>query len=291
MSTYRWVAPDGTDPHTDGGSVGDLTLRTVWDDSLFTLHTVPGPAARPAAGVYEWVLPADLVESRYWPQISVDWAGAGAETLTLPAVDLPDWQATGRVMSPWPVAMRLGVPHPLSDAQQARIADQIGESQGKVEDYLKRPVLPEWRSFTHRQPLSGYPLLSKEAWPDVRRDADDTITVAAATLVGYSYTVDVWVGLNAATDPRLAAVREWVAADAASQLSGLAGAGRIGTRDVSSVSADGQSVSYAPVRGGTGVYEGQAGSPPALTQLARWRRKAVYQRRRYPTPAWPYRWV
>lgn len=288
MATYQWTAPTGTDPVDDGGSVGQLLLRYLPGDTLVPHSTIPGPATKTSDGVYEWTLPAGLVEQRYWPVVTYDPDGTGDITAEQDGVDLPGWETTRRVVTPWDVAVAVGLTLPLTDIQRIRLSAAIDRAQAKVGDYLNRPLLPEARTFTHRQPLTGYELTDPAAWPDVKREADDTIDVTAVTVVDYSYTVDVLVGLNAATDPRLQAVRDWIIADAAGQMVAATGDARLGTREVTSVSADGQSVSYqqagTQATGDTGV----AGGKPELRALRKWRRMPVHQRVTYKTAPWPY---
>lgn len=201
------------------------------------------------------------------------------------------------VVTPEQVALKARIPTPLSAESRAVIADAIRDAQADVAAYLGRDSLtPIERVETGLFPFG-------DEWDLRGLGDDDLIRVVSAVpetfngvQTGY-FTVTYLCGIDALNDPGLHAIRRYVKAHAMNSpdvvtlwktVTKAAG-------EVRSVSAEGQSVSFAaPTLSGsatTGTKPGDLtpGSLPTLASLDRWR---LAGRRVYQAPTrvsvWPF---
>lgn len=182
------------------------------------------------------------------------------------------------VIEPEKIAARLGLSDP-TPAQLEAIADVILDCQGDVEAYLNRPLFAVERTLTGIYPLSGYPLDQWDAWPDARV-FDDRVTVVSNTAhPDGSFDVVFKVGLDGPNEARIV---RYVKAHAMQSVLNDANL-KVGKRQVTSVSAEGQSVSYENMS----VAEGAAGSLPNIKTLSALKRRAVLRGNRGPVSIWP----
>jgi len=185
------------------------------------------------------------------------------------------------------VATRLGLdPAGLSPTVQARIEAAIEDTEAKVEAYLQRPLVSDTSTVKDLYPTWGFDLEDYRAWQYVADRFDDVFTVdsyapAASGQVGY-YDVTFTVGLDVAADPSLGAIRAFIAQDAAAALREDPTFTAV-TRAVTSVSADGQSVTYEKATTPEAI-----GARLALTSIKRWRRVSIYARPAGVFTPWPY---
>ncbi|WP_328333337.1 hypothetical protein [Streptomyces sp. NBC_00455] len=266
------------DPAPAGGEVSRLDLyATPERDGPVVASAAPGVRLR--AGVYRFDIPL-VAPGRYWGAVTFT-PNASGQTVTDTSVrlDLPNGQ--GLVASPEAVADALGVTLPLASAQRSTYETEIRNAQADVAAYLGRALVP---AVTTRRGLTPYwtdALEDADAW---HLDVDDIAEVISYRANGDgTYDVDLLVGLDGAKEE---SVVRYVVAHAAESLrqrtdqaTTAAGSGR----RVSSVSAEGQSVSYdsAPTTG-------QAGALPTINSLNRLRRLVFQPLSRPPRAPWPY---
>lgn len=183
------------------------------------------------------------------------------------------------VVKPEDIAKKFGIANPTPD-QLDTISDAIVDCQSDVVNYLNRPIFAYQAVLSGIYPVTGYPLEHWRAWPDAQQ-YDDMITVVSS--VAYpngSFDVTFKVGLDGPNDPR---VVRYVKAHTIQSLLNDANSG-MGKRQVTSVSAEGQSVSYVD----GSVAEGAAGSLPNITTLRALKRLAVHRSvARGPVSVWP----
>jgi hypothetical protein len=264
------------DPGTSGGQVTRIDLYSSPERSGTPAATA-GPAVRLRATAYRFTMP-DLPDGRYWCTVTFtpgkDIPAVADRTVK---VDYP--LGTGLLASPEQIADKLGVPLPLTAQQREAFRDAIADAQSDVAGYLGRPLVPRPRTLTAVQPFYGFDLNDPRSWPVP--DMDDAVHVVSykETADG-AYDVRLLVGLNAAAERPIV---RYIVAHAVETIRNSPDSGSGGGRRVTSVSAEGQSISYdsAPVAG-------QAGALPALDSLAGYR-KLVYR----PIPVvaaspWPY---
>lgn len=193
------------------------------------------------------------------------------------------------VISAESVAARLGLPVPLDPAVQARITEAIEDAEAKVVGELHRPIVAYEDTVPDLEPsyTDTYGLGDWHVWPQVRDRYDDVYVVKgyvpAASGDPDLYDVTFTVGLDVANDPALAPIRQFIKQDAIGTLR-ADDTFKAVARQVTSVSAEGQSVSYAT---GAGAVDA-AGGGLTLHSLRRWKRRAVYQRNARPLAPWPY---
>lgn len=262
------------DPEPAGGQVTSLTLYDGPDRA--TEVAAAGPGTRLRAGVYRFVLP-DVPPGRYWAT-AVFTPSEGAQPVKDQSIRLDLPLGLGLVTSPEAVAEELGVPLPITPEQRDHLLTAIRKAQADVVAYLNRPVIPTLVTRTALTPYQAYTLEDPEAWPF---EADDLVQVSAYRDLGNgTYDVDFLVGFDGAANESV--VRYVTAHAAESERNRPGGVGAQGRR-VSSVSAEGQSISYeaAPIAG-------QAGALPALASLSRWRRLLFQPLNRPARPPWPY---
>ncbi|NEA53591.1 hypothetical protein G3I60_05320 [Streptomyces sp. SID13666] len=266
------------DPLPAGGEVTRLDLYPTPARDGVPLAGA-GPSVRVRPEVYRFDVPDTVPPGRYWTVATFTPAqGVPAVVDRSRHVDLP--LDTGLAASPEAVADLLGTPLPLTPAQRERYAESIADAQADVAGYLGRPLVPRRLVLTDVTPAWGMPLDDPSAWPTGHLDDFVTVLTYAAQPDG-RYRVDVLVGLDAAQE---APIRRYVAAHAAESLRNRPADGEDSTgRRVSSVSAEGQSISYeaAPATG-------QAGALPGLESLSGFRKLTYRPITSSPTAPWPY---
>lgn len=274
------------DPVDNGGDV--VTVELFIDPARSVSAATAGPATKTATGVYEFTV--DVPPGRYWP--TVTWQpDSDPDTVVddyLDFMDAPGAEVTGLVVSPEAVGVELGLGLPLTAAQRSTLTTQIRASQGRVRAYLNRPLIPERRTFTNHVPDTRYDTLTTRAWPGILEEADDRFEVLSATESSGVWTVVALVGLDCVDADETQIVRDFITADAADRARTTPELG-LGERVVTSVSADGQSVSYerraqAPAGGIGGA---RTGAPMTLQEMQRFRRRTVYTSPRV-APRFPY---
>ncbi|MGW2496263.1 hypothetical protein ACWCV2_17395 [Streptomyces pseudogriseolus] len=264
------------DPEPAGGQVTSLVLYDGPDRTTEAAAAGPGTRLRP--GTYRFALP-DVPPGRYWGTVTFT-PSSGAQPVKDQSVRLDLPLGLGLATSPESVADELGVPLPLTLAQRDALTTAIRRAQADVEGYLGRSLVPRVTTYTAITPYwqSSENLTDPEAWP---LDIDDEWHVSAYRDRGDgTYDVDVLVGLNGAAEEPIA---RYITAHAAeSERNRPGGVGAQGRR-VSSVSAEGQSISYdsAPLTG-------QAGALPTLDSLSRYKRRLWQPLATPPRPPWPY---
>lgn len=182
------------------------------------------------------------------------------------------------------VGRRLGL-STLTDEQTEHITDAIIEAAADVELAIGRPIIPVRHTLTRRSPsVLGGDLSDARTWRLLEEFDDKARVVTYTALTGVDaglYDLVVDVGLDGAKE---APIVRWITAAAAATIRNRPELG-MGKRLVQSVSAEGQSVSYAS----GSVADGAAGSEPNLTKLARYYgKRAAYRRPRAPEPVFPY---
>ncbi|MGX1907618.1 hypothetical protein ACWIID_01950 [Streptomyces phaeochromogenes] len=279
MSTFDYEPMYGGarhDPEAAGGEVTSLSLYDGPDRGTFVAGAGPGTRLRP--GAYRFALP-EVPAGRYWATVAFT-PSEGAKPVKDESVRLDLPLGLGLVTSPEAVAKELGVPLPLSAEQRDDLLTAIRKAQADVVSYLGQPVIP---LLATRPALTPYwraheDLNQADSWPF---ESEDQVQVSAYRDRGDgTYDVDFLVGLDGASvDPIVRYVTTHAAESERLRPGGVGSQGR----RVSSVSAEGQSISYesAPV-------EGQAGALPALNGLSRWKRRLFQPLNRPARPPWPY---
>ncbi|MFE4575726.1 hypothetical protein [Streptomyces chartreusis] len=264
------------DPEPAGGQVTSVSLYDGPDRTTFVAGA--GPSARLRAGVYRFTLP-DVPPGRYWATVSFT-PSEGAQPVKDESVRLDLPLGLGLATSPEAVAKELGVPLPLTAEQRDDLLTAIRKAQADVVGYLGQPVVPQLVTRTALTPYVGRDdrLEDADSWPF---NVDDLVQVSAYRVrQDGTYDVDFLVGLDGATiDP---IVRYVTTHAAESERLRPGGAGSQGRR-VSSVSAEGQSISYE-----SAPTTGQAGALPELASLSRWKRRLFQPLNRPARPPWPY---
>lgn len=183
------------------------------------------------------------------------------------------------VVTPAEVATALGLPNPSEDELE-RVAEAIADAQADVEEYLNRPLIPHAATLTGISPLFGADLDSYKAWPDAEQ-FDDDITVKTRTAnPDGTYDVEFLVGLDG---PNTRGIVRYVKAHAVRGLREDEAYGFPLKRVVTSLSADGQSITFVP----RPDAEGAPGALPTMKSLRRHRRYSVFQRGRAVGDMWP----
>ncbi|WP_431959447.1 hypothetical protein [Actinacidiphila sp. bgisy160] len=274
MGTWEWRPV--VDITAAGGRALAVELYDTPDRTGTPVATVPAPTGPDAAGRWVFDLP-DLPDGRYWGAVQyLPRTGAAQARDRNPRIDLPT--DTGLVTSPEEVAVRLDIKLPLSAEQRDRFAQAIEDAQGDVRNYLGRDLAVGYAT---------YPGVSPN-WAAARRIDDwrtwrhlvvgDDFDVVAVVDRGHGlYDVTVRTGLEPEAET---AVRRYVTAHAGEALRSR---GSDGTRRTTSVSAEGQSVSYEAT-----PTTGQPGSLPSLEDLAPYRAMPVGSPPRIHRMPWPY---
>ncbi|MFD3311751.1 hypothetical protein [Streptomyces sp. NPDC058656] len=279
MSTFDYEPMYGGahyDPELAGGEVTSLSLYDGPDRSTFVAGAGPGARLRP--GAYRFALP-DVQPGRYWATVAFT-PSAGTQPVTDESVRLDLPLGVGLVTSPEAVAKELGVPLPLTAEQRDDLLTAIRKAQSDVVGYLGQPVIPQLVTRTALTPHWGRDdrLEDAASWPF---EGDDLVQVSAYRDRGNgTYDVDFRVGFDgAAVDP---VVRYVTTHAAESERLRPGGVGSQGRR-VSSVSAEGQSISYE-----SAPTTGQAGALPELSSLSRWKRRLFQPLNRPVRAPFPY---
>ncbi len=267
------------DPGPDGGQVTRIDLYSTPERDGTAVATA-GPAVRIGEDRYEFTIPGELADGRYWCTVTFT-PSEGAAPVTDRTVRLDMPFGTGLVASPEQLADELHVPLPLSAAQRETFRTALEKAQAEVAAYLQRPLVPVPQTLRQVAPTPFFALTDPRAWPVP--DVDDAVKVVSYELgADDAYTVRLLIGLDAAAE---APIVHYVIAHAAERIRSGPGGEEVagGGRRVSSVSAEGQSISYeaAPAAG-------QAGALPTLDSLHTYRRRLW---RPLPTAAaspWPY---
>ena len=182
------------------------------------------------------------------------------------------------VVDPAKIATKFGLSDP-TPAQLETITDAIIDCQSDVIGYLNRDLFPVEATLAGIYPAPGWPLDHWKAWPDARVYDDTIAVVSSVANPDGTYDVTFKVGLDGPNDARVA---RFVKAHAVQSLLNDANSG-MGKRQITSISAEGQSVSYDK----GSVAEGAAGSLPSLKSLNAIKRRAVYRANRTPVSVWP----
>ncbi|MCD9904628.1 hypothetical protein LUR56_40150 [Streptomyces sp. MT29] len=264
------------DPEPAGGQVTSLVLYS--DPERTTEVAAAGPGTRLRAGSYRFALP-DVPPGRYWGTVTFT-PNSTAQPVKDQGLQLDLPRGLGLVTSPEAVADELGVPLPLSTAQRNALMTAIGKAQDDVTAYLGRSLVPQLVTRTAITPYwrSHEDLSKLESWPV---EIGDWATVSAYRDRGDgTYDLDLLVGLDGSAERPI--VRYVTAHAAETERNRPGGVGSQGRR-VSSVSAEGQSISYE-----SAPAAGQAGALPAIDSLARLKR-LLWQPLGPPARApWPY---
>ncbi|GGW95201.1 hypothetical protein [Streptomyces noursei] len=263
------------DPALAGGEVTRLDLYATPERDGPVVASA-APPSRLRAGVYRFDLPT-VPPGRYWGTVTfTPNLAAQPVTDTSVRLDLPLGQ--GLVGSPEAVADALGVPLPLTSAQRSTYEEEIRNAQADVAAYLNRPLVPTATTLRGVTPHWTDALDDIEAWPIQLDDIAEVITYRANT--DGTYDVDLLVGLNGTQEE---AVVRYVVAHAAESARQRPDQSTGSGRRVTSVSAEGQSISYdsAPTTG-------QAGALPTINSLNRLRRLVFQPLSRPPRAPWPY---
>ncbi|MFI5990286.1 hypothetical protein ACIBAC_00330 [Streptomyces sp. NPDC051362] len=264
------------DPAPAGGQVDTLLLYPSPGRDGVPAGTA-GPAVRAGAGRYTFNLP-DVPPGRYWLTVTfVPSQGAAPVTDQSVRLDLP--LGLGVVTSPENVAKELGVPLPLDAEQRDDLLTAIRKAQADVVAYLRQPIVPQLVTRPALTPWAAEEDLDDvDAWPF---DVDDQAQVAAyRQRDDGSYDVDFLVGLDGAANEAI--VRYVTTHAAESERLRPGGVGSTGRR-VSSVSAEGQSISYE-----SAPTPGQAGALPTLDSLSQWKMRLIAKMGGPVRPPWPY---
>ncbi|RLU86263.1 hypothetical protein CTZ27_25125 [Streptomyces griseocarneus] len=263
------------DPDLAGGQVTRLDLYATPERDGPVIASV-APAVRLRAGVYRFDLPT-VPPGRYWGAVTFTLNSAGRlVTDTSVRLDLPTGQ--GLVGSPEAVADTLGVPLPLTSSRRAAYEEEIRNAQADVAAYLNRPLVPTTTTLRGVTPRWTDTLDDIDTWPVHVDDIAEVVSYRANP--DGTYDVDLLVGLNGAQEE---AVVRYVVAHAAESIRQRPDQSTGQGRRVSSVSAEGQSISYeaAPTTG-------QAGALPVINSLNRLRRLVFQPLSRPPRTPWPY---
>ncbi|MFD4933416.1 hypothetical protein [Streptomyces virginiae] len=265
------------DPGDDGGQVLSLVLYPGPEREGMPSSASTGVVRR-ADGRYAFTLPDGLPDGRYWAVASfIPSQGDAVVADRTVRLDLP--VGGNLIVSPEQVADELGMPLPLTAVQREALREEIGKAQADVSSHLGRAIIPRPHLLRSVSPLYGYALSDARAWPASSYDDITTVLSYTATTEG-RYDVRLLVGLHAAEEEPIV---RYVVAHAAEMIRNKPGSTAGGERRVTSVSAEGQSVSYdsAPVAG-------QAGALPALDSLSGYRKRLYRPIVGAPAVAWPY---
>ncbi|MFE0058664.1 hypothetical protein [Streptomyces sp. NPDC059003] len=263
------------DPAPAGGEVTRLDLYATPERDGPVVASA-APAVRLRSGVYRFDVPA-VAPGRYWGTVTFT-PNSGAQPVTDRSVrlDLPTGQ--GLVGSPEAVADALSIPLPLTSTQRSTYEAEIRGAQADVVAYLNRPLVPTATTLRGITPHRTDALDDIDAWPVGLDDFAEVITYRANS--DGTYDVDLLVGLNGAQEE---SVVRYVVAHAAESVRQRSGVGSGTGRRVSSVSAEGQSISYE-----SAPTTGQAGALPTINSLNRLRRLVFQPLSRPPRAPWPY---
>lgn len=193
------------------------------------------------------------------------------------------------LVTPDQLASRIGMVVPLPVPVELRLRDAIEDAEAKVQLYLNRTSLEAVEhTVVGLVPDERWVMDDPRAWPQAKSRFQDRFRVVSWVVNADDPTlfdVTFAVGLDVANDPELRPILSFIKQDAVASAAAdptFAGV----ARTVQSVSADGQSVTYAT--GGGGGAEGVAGGSLSLSSLKRWRRLSIYQAPGVRRSPWPY---
>lgn len=182
------------------------------------------------------------------------------------------------------VASKLGLdPATMTAAQRTRIVNALVEAQAVVEAELGRDtLLPRTVTFDGVTPytLVTTGMLDRLTWPVLEQFYEPVVVTSATARADGLFDLVVQVGIDART---IEPIRTYIRAHAAEEVR-LDPASGMGMLAVTSVSAEGQSISYEK----RSTTDGAAGALPTLRSLRHWKRMSVYQAPSRVGPPWPY---
>ncbi|MDI3407679.1 hypothetical protein [Streptomyces cavernicola] len=263
------------DPAPAGGEVTRLDLYGTPELDGPVVASA-APADRLRAGVYRFALPT-VAPGRYWGTVTFT-PNSAAQPVTDTSVRLDLPLGRGLVGSPEAVADALGVPLPLTFAQRSAYEEEMRNAQADVVAHLNRPLVPTATTLRGVTPRWTDALDDIDDWPVHLDDIAEVITYRANA--DGTYDVDLLVGLNGAQEET---VVRYVVAHAAESARQRPDQSAVSGRRVSSVSAEGQSISYE-----SAPTTGQAGALPTINSLNRLRRLVFQPLTRPPRAPWPY---
>lgn len=273
------------DVASTGGTVSLLQVYPTGTRSGVPLVTASTPVAN-GDGSWRFTFDPPDQADRYYATVTWTASAAAGPTLDKTLIlDLPT--RYDLIVSCEQVAVRLGVPLPLTDTQRARIEQEIEQVQADAANYINRAIFPVYDTVTDAVRCPGYPTLDYRSWPRLLDRYDDLVTVQSATQNpdSGSWTLAVMVGLDGRNNTTLT---RFVLAGAAETIRNDPAAG-MGTRQITSMSADGQSVSWKQPNGRSGAAsDPEAGAMPTLSSLNSLRRASVRVSQRPTDPPWPY---
>ncbi len=277
------------DPAERGGSVDSLAL---FEDPARTgppEHTVATAAVKVGSGRYRFTLPT-VDPGRYYARVTFT-PGTGEPQTTMDVLaDLPSPTDSGLVVSPESVAVRLGVALPLTAEARETISAEIRSAMADVENYLNRPLIPTEVLIPDARPSWDVDLWDWDRawWPYNSAGWRDEVSIVGWTGpdADGQYKLRVAVGMDGS---RVEAITRFVRLHATESVRSNTAYG-LGSREVRSLSAEGQSISYvdAPSGGGSGGSgAAAAGSMPTFDSLRRYKKPSIYMN---PAPSggvWP----
>ncbi|MGG2460128.1 hypothetical protein ACO0M4_09960 [Streptomyces sp. RGM 3693] len=167
---------------------------------------------------------------------------------------------------------------PLTSAQRSTYEQEVRNAQADVAAYLNRSLVPTATMLRGLTPRWADALDDIDAWSLDLNDIAEVVSYRSNS--DGTYDVDLLVGLNGAKEE---AVVRYVVAHAAESVRQRPDQTTGPGRRVSSVSAEGQSISYD-----SSPTTGQAGAPPTINSLNRLRRLVFQPLSRPPRAPWPY---
>ena len=239
-----------------------------------------GPATPNGDGSWRFTFDAPADPNRYYQL--VEWTAAtGGPTMTdrIGYLDLPT--RYDLVVSADDVASKLGLTA-ITSTQRERIEEEIVARQTDAANYINRDIFGVLDTATGMLPRYGFPMSDWRAWPALLDRYDDRVTVLAYRVGadGGSYDVDVLVGLDGRNEP---ALTRFVMQSAVEGLRNDGSSG-LGKRLVTSVSAEGQSVTYDKLT----AKSTDSGGQPDLDSLASLKRMSVFRTRASSNAEFPY---
>jgi hypothetical protein len=192
------------------------------------------------------------------------------------------------------VCIGLGIDYPIVDDTLNAMVDQMIEAtEGKVELFLNRSLTAKMVTVPALTADDRYDLTTIDAWPEANQMFDDRYRVSskvANTDDPSMWDVTFAVGLDVVNDPDLRAILYFIREDTVTALANNPRF-KLVDRLVSSVSADGQSISYAQAQTGRSARIANsaiAGANITIADLKKWKRIPISQRHMPRTPPWPY---
>lgn len=218
---------------------------------------------------------SQVTPGRYYPSLVGIRNAVPGTAINVALVDLPIDDRL--VLSPEALAVKAGVPLPLTEERREVIVDAILDAQADVYAYLGRPVMPQTYVEQHVWPHG-------ETWELTEHGDDDIVGVTSAVPETYLdgqpsgyFTVTYVAGMNCRDSDEYRPIKRYVIAHAMNspEFTRMWKVATNAKGDVKSVSAEGQSVSFStPTLGASGTSKPGDGSPgalPTLASLDKWR--------------------